>query len=250
MSVIKLDQVQLTGVPRMLGAPAAGGRRMGPPPMPAPLPAGPAAEAPAPVAAAATDELHRLRSKLEALQRSQREYTERQQLRARSELAQAVAQARAEGLAAGREQAERDEQARVAALREAALRAADAARAAQADVEALALGVARLALRSLLGDERWRAEALALAVRKLCEDTRGSGPVALRLAAEPWDVGETELLRRELAQTPAGPVGLQVDPALPPGTCLVEMDGRSLDASLARQLAHVEGLLAREAARG
>ena len=245
MSLIKLEQVQFTGVPRPVGAARVTAA------VAAPAPAVPAVAGAAP----RSDELPRLRAEIEGLRgeidglrRGQHDALERQRQQARAELIEAVARARAEGIEEGSQRAARDDAARVAALGQGVTRALDGVQAAQAAIEELALGVARLALRSLLGDAEWRSDALVRSVRQACSGLQGPGRPGVRLSAQ--DLVDADELRQRLAQALPGGIELSIDTALAAGSCVIELDGQALDAALPGQLARLERLLAQEAARG
>ncbi len=260
MSVIKLEQVRFTGQPRSPGpaeAPAGAAvpgivKDAGKSPGEAAVAAGD----PAARIAELTSEVNALRAELQARrtgaeqqQRSAAEALERERARLQAEAAAAVKQARAEGHAAGiaegREQVARDETRQLEALRTAAARAADGAAASAAQIESLALGIARLALRAVLDDEAWRAEALAAAVRHHVQRLAPAGGAALRVLLPAADVALCEALRTGLPQAE-----VSIDPALAAGACLVELQGRSADLGWAHQLARLDELLAAMASHG
>ena len=154
------------------------------------------------------------------------------------------ARARAEGIEEGLTRATHDADALAAILRDGMAKAQASARATQDAVETLAIGVARLALRALLGDAQWRSDAQALAICQACAALQVEGPCRVRVAAH--DFPYLAAMRRVLD---AG-FELIADPALESGACLVELDGCAIDAALAGQLARLEALLAAEASRG
>jgi type III secretion protein L len=244
MSLIKLEQVRWTGQPRRIEAAT--------PATPAAAPK-PVATAVAPAAAlvpAAQLELQRLRAELSAQQAAHQAELEQLRAQARAALEQATASAHAEGVDQGLAMAGRSDDAQATALREGMARLQLSQGDTRQTLEALAVGVARLALRALLGNADWRAEALAQAVARMAGALLPEAPAVVRVSA--LDFADLGPLRATLAAPGLAACTFEVlaDPGLQAGACLVEVADTLVDVSLQRQLQRVEALLVAEVLHG
>jgi flagellar biosynthesis/type III secretory pathway protein FliH len=245
VTVIKLDRVRLTGSPRRVSAPAESPRATA---------TTPTKTAPVqPVEPDPTAQIAQLRRQLDSALTAHQ--TEMQALRAkaREEMEKACATAHAEGVEQGLALAARDDAARSDVLREGIAAAQDACLAARAEVETLAVGVARLALRALFGDAPGRAAGLAGAIEHALSASLGSARDTdhwlVRVSSA--DFPDLQTLNAALAASPSAPrFELVSDAALASGSCWIERGGERLDLSLPRQLARLEALLAKEAHHG
>jgi flagellar biosynthesis/type III secretory pathway protein FliH len=242
VTVIKLNRVRWTGAPRRVSAPAEPRHA-------------------APVAAAQTQasahkgpepaqEIAQLRRQLDAVLADQQTALQTQRAQLRGEMEKACAAAHAEGVEQGLALAARDDAARSDVLREGIAAVQQACSAVRADVEKLALGVARLALRALLGDAPGRADALVGAIERAlgasCGPASKEADWLVRVSSA--DFPDLQALRLALESASSAPrFELVADAALASGSCWIERDGERLDLSIPRQLARLEALLAAEA---
>jgi flagellar assembly protein FliH len=255
MGVIKLEQVRFTGRQRKPGATSNSTGATADFADATDATAAPVGSAAATISQL-TAELNALRADLRSRDASDEQHQHsaasalaHERTRLQAEAAAAVADARAEGYAAGlvdgRLQAVGDGARQLEALRTAAAQAVDRATASAAEIEALALGVARLALRAVLDDETWRAEALAASVRSHVRNLGSAAADSLRVQLSAADSGLVDALRAGLPQAEVA-----IDPALPAGACLVQLQGSSTDLGWAQQLTRLDELLASQAGHG